>query len=367
MGYSLGIDLGATTCVVALRRGASVEVCRIGEDGAAMPAVALPRARRHAARRRAGRSSQRVRARARRPLRRVPARRRPADRHRRPPPGPADADPGRPPRGHRPCRAAAGRRPRPRRGHVPVAARRRPRGADRGRGRRGVRALRHPRAGARGRGGAPRGRAGPRRRRRAGCRRRRRLERRRHARAPHADRVRPGRRPRRRCPTSAGSTSTAPSCRSSRAPSATCRRWWRPATAPGCSLSAGCGPRAAPPRSGCRSTTPRSSRWRCPTRRGRVEITRDAFERTIEAALVEAVDLVLATIEDAGLIPADLRAVVVTGGSARIPRVTELLDSAPACRSWARTGPRPRWRSAPRCSPTSPTISPGPPAVRPDP
>ncbi len=63
-----------------------------------------------------------------------------------------------------------------------------------------------------------------------------------------------------------------------------------------------------------------------PTARGRVEITRDAFERTVEAALVEAVDLVMATIEDAGLIPADLRAVVVTGGSARIPRVTELLQ-----------------------------------------
>ncbi len=62
-----------------------------------------------------------------------------------------------------------------------------------------------------------------------------------------------------------------------------------------------------------------------PNARGRVEITRDAFERTIEAALVEAVDLVMATIEDAGLIPADLRAVIVTGGSARIPRVTELL------------------------------------------
>jgi molecular chaperone DnaK len=63
-----------------------------------------------------------------------------------------------------------------------------------------------------------------------------------------------------------------------------------------------------------------------PNARGRVEITRDAFERTIEPALVEAVDLVLATIDDAGLIPADLRAVVVTGGSARIPRVTELLE-----------------------------------------
>jgi actin-like ATPase involved in cell morphogenesis len=63
-----------------------------------------------------------------------------------------------------------------------------------------------------------------------------------------------------------------------------------------------------------------------PNARGRVEITRDAFERTIEPALVEAIDLVLATIDDAGLIPADLRAVVVTGGSARIPRVTELLE-----------------------------------------
>jgi molecular chaperone DnaK len=63
-----------------------------------------------------------------------------------------------------------------------------------------------------------------------------------------------------------------------------------------------------------------------PDARGHVEITRDAFERTIEPALLEATDLVLATIAAAGLIPADLRAVVVTGGSARIPRVTELVE-----------------------------------------
>ena len=43
MGYSLGIDLGATTCTVALRRGAAVEVCRIGVHDVSMPAVALPR------------------------------------------------------------------------------------------------------------------------------------------------------------------------------------------------------------------------------------------------------------------------------------------------------------------------------------
>jgi molecular chaperone DnaK len=42
MTYSLGIDLGATSCVVAMRRGAGVEVCRIGRNGAGMPAIALP-------------------------------------------------------------------------------------------------------------------------------------------------------------------------------------------------------------------------------------------------------------------------------------------------------------------------------------
>ena len=63
-----------------------------------------------------------------------------------------------------------------------------------------------------------------------------------------------------------------------------------------------------------------------PTARGRVEITRDAFERTSRPHSSRRSTSCMATIDDAGLIPADLRAVVVTGGSARIPRVTELLQ-----------------------------------------
>jgi hypothetical protein len=62
-----------------------------------------------------------------------------------------------------------------------------------------------------------------------------------------------------------------------------------------------------------------------PQARGRVEITREAFERTVEPALVEIADLVLTAIDDAGLIQADVRAVIVTGGSARIPLLVDVL------------------------------------------
>jgi actin-like ATPase involved in cell morphogenesis len=62
-----------------------------------------------------------------------------------------------------------------------------------------------------------------------------------------------------------------------------------------------------------------------PHARGRVEITREAFERAIEPALSDAVALVLSTIDDAGLIPADLGLVLLTGGSARIPRLAQLV------------------------------------------
>jgi molecular chaperone DnaK len=44
MTYSLGIDVGATTCAAALCGGASIERCMLGEDEATMPSVALPRA-----------------------------------------------------------------------------------------------------------------------------------------------------------------------------------------------------------------------------------------------------------------------------------------------------------------------------------
>lgn len=59
--------------------------------------------------------------------------------------------------------------------------------------------------------------------------------------------------------------------------------------------------------------------------RGRVEITREAFERAVEGDLSRAADLVLSTIEGAGLTPADVRVALLTGGSARIPRFVQLV------------------------------------------
>jgi hypothetical protein len=44
MSYSLGVDLGASTCSAAARRGARIEPCALGEMATTMPAVALPRA-----------------------------------------------------------------------------------------------------------------------------------------------------------------------------------------------------------------------------------------------------------------------------------------------------------------------------------
>jgi Hsp70 protein len=43
MSHSLGVDLGATTCSAAIRRGPDIEPCAIGEVETTMPAVALPR------------------------------------------------------------------------------------------------------------------------------------------------------------------------------------------------------------------------------------------------------------------------------------------------------------------------------------
>ena len=63
-----------------------------------------------------------------------------------------------------------------------------------------------------------------------------------------------------------------------------------------------------------------------PHARGRVEITRDAFERAAEPALDDAVGLLLSTIDDAGLIPADIAQVLLTGGSANIPRLAEIVS-----------------------------------------
>jgi actin-like ATPase involved in cell morphogenesis len=62
-----------------------------------------------------------------------------------------------------------------------------------------------------------------------------------------------------------------------------------------------------------------------PHARGRVEVTRDAFERAIEAPLSELVDLVLSTIDDAGLTAGDVGLALLVGGSARIPRLAQVV------------------------------------------
>lgn len=62
-----------------------------------------------------------------------------------------------------------------------------------------------------------------------------------------------------------------------------------------------------------------------PATRGQVEITRAAFEAAAAPALHAAVDLVLATIDGAGVDRADVGLVLVTGGSARIPLLSRLL------------------------------------------
>jgi hypothetical protein len=62
-----------------------------------------------------------------------------------------------------------------------------------------------------------------------------------------------------------------------------------------------------------------------PHARGRVEITREALERAIEAPLAAAVDLLLSTIDDAGVSPADVGLVLLTGGSARVPCLAPLV------------------------------------------
>jgi hypothetical protein len=64
-----------------------------------------------------------------------------------------------------------------------------------------------------------------------------------------------------------------------------------------------------------------------PHARGRVEISREALERAVEAPLAAAGDLVLSVVEDAGMSLADVGLVLLTGGSARIPCLAPLVRS----------------------------------------
>jgi molecular chaperone DnaK (HSP70) len=57
----------------------------------------------------------------------------------------------------------------------------------------------------------------------------------------------------------------------------------------------------------------------------RVPVTRAEFEEMIRPALRVTVDMLVRTVRSAGLAPAQLDAVLLTGGSARIPLIAELL------------------------------------------
>ena len=58
----------------------------------------------------------------------------------------------------------------------------------------------------------------------------------------------------------------------------------------------------------------------------KVRLTRSEFETMINAALEATVDVLDSVVDSAGLVAADLDAVLVTGGSSRIPLITQLLS-----------------------------------------
>jgi cell division ATPase FtsA len=64
-----------------------------------------------------------------------------------------------------------------------------------------------------------------------------------------------------------------------------------------------------------------------PSGQRQARVIRAEFEAMIRAALEETVDLMRRTIHSAGLTEADLTAVLLVGGSSRIPLVTELLSA----------------------------------------
>ncbi|MET8832625.1 Hsp70 family protein [Micromonospora sp. NPDC004540] len=65
-----------------------------------------------------------------------------------------------------------------------------------------------------------------------------------------------------------------------------------------------------------------------PTGPVRVPVTRAQFEEMIRPAVRATVDLLVQTVHSAGLTPTQLDGVLLAGGSARIPLVTELLGAA---------------------------------------
>ncbi|MEU2612506.1 Hsp70 family protein [Micromonospora sp. NPDC007271] len=65
-----------------------------------------------------------------------------------------------------------------------------------------------------------------------------------------------------------------------------------------------------------------------PTGQVRIPVTRAQFEDMIRPAVRATVDLLARTVHSAGLAPAELDGILLAGGSARIPLVTELLAAA---------------------------------------
>jgi molecular chaperone DnaK (HSP70) len=75
------------------------------------------------------------------------------------------------------------------------------------------------------------------------------------------------------------------------------------------------------------------------TRRASVAVSRSAFEQLVRPAVESTVDLLVRTIKAAEAKDAELRAVVLVGGSARIPLVAELVAAAVRARVVAAADP----------------------------
>lgn len=90
-----------------------------------------------------------------------------------------------------------------------------------------------------------------------------------------------------------------------------------------------------------------------------IRITRAAFEARIENLLARAVAELLVTVEQARLTPADLSAVLLTGGSGRVPRLAYLVEDT--------LGVAPAVHDDPQCAVALGTLLGGAPAPAPRP
>ncbi len=77
-----------------------------------------------------------------------------------------------------------------------------------------------------------------------------------------------------------------------------------------------------------RSRSTRKPSCRCSSGRSSttVRITRAEFEGMIEEGVERTIDVLEASLDAAGMEPADLEAILLTGGSSRIPRISQLLS-----------------------------------------